>query len=801
VTTDAAPLDGLFVDGAGHPRPLPKPRRRKELPTAAAPARLVGPRHSREFVVEWIILAAGLAVVAVFLVAMNYGQYRATRASERERLQVQAQVIGDNVGQQLAGINRALAAVRDETLVTPAVAAETISARLRTLADAIPGISSMAVLDTDGRVIASSNAALLGRSLAERDYFRIARTARNSGTLHVASPQKTSFGNYSVVFARSIALPGGDFGGVVVAALEPSFLKVLLSSVLYAPDMWVALGHGDGKVFVTMPHDARRIETPWQRDASLLERAPSRSASARVVLGAVGGADEPRVTAMRTVSPDDLQMDQPLVISVSRSISAVLQPWRGHAVEYLALFVLLGGAAALLLQRGQTRRWAFAHLKQLTAEERLRSAEQLELALQGADLGLWDWDLRTDHFTQNDVTQLQMGYAPGELSQFASVWHELVHPEDSERKRLTLRAHFRGETDAYECEFRVRHKAGHWIWLLSRAKVTERDPSGRPLRVTGTHMDLSRRKRIETQVEHTAEMLHRTGELANIGGWELDLATGQLEWTEQVYRIHELEPGRMPRLEDTVSYYAPEARPTIQAAVEAGARDGTPWDLELPFVTATGQPRWVRSQGVAVIENGAPVRLLGAFQDITEKKTVALELLRLNEKLVQLSTIDALTGVGNRRLFDETLDTEWARAARRSEPLALLMIDLDHFKEYNDHYGHPAGDACLRNVARMIADAGRRGGELLARYGGEEFALLLPAADLASALQVAERCRQAVADAKIEHRASSSSAWLGISIGVASQIADAGVAAGVLVDIADAALYRAKRCGRGRIEF
>ena len=257
----------------------------------------------------------------------------------------------------------------------------------------------------------------------------------------------------------------------------------------------------------------------------------------------------------------------------------------------------------------------------------------------------------------------------------------------------------------------------------------------------------------------------------------------------------------MPTLENAIDFYAPDAQPTIRAAVAAGARDGTPWDLELPFVTAKGNPRWVRAQGIAVMEDGRPVRLLGAFQDITEKMTTLLEMHRLNEQLTRLSTTDALTEVGNRRMFDQTLKTEWARAARRGEPVGLLMIDIDHFKEYNDHYGHPAGDVCLRQVARMVGESMRRGGELVARYGGEEFALLLPGADLEDTRRAAERCAQIVADAKIEHRASATSAWLTISIGAASQVAVAGTDGSALVETADAALYRAKRCGRARIEF
>ncbi len=399
------------------------------------------------------------------------------------------------------------------------------------------------------------------------------------------------------------------------------------------------------------------------------------------------------------------------------------------------------------------------------------------------------------------MTRQQLGYPPGEIGEFGGEWHSIIHAADRERMLGAVEAHFRGETPAYECEFRVRHKNGHWIWLLSRGKVVERDAFGIAVRMAGTHMDLSRRKAAEAQVQRSAEMLKRTGELAHIGGWELDLATSRVDWTEQVYRIHELEPGTMPSIENAIDFYAPEAQPLIRAAVEAGAAHGTPWDLELPFVTAKGNPRWVRAQGIAVIEDGKPVRLLGAFQDITEKKTIVLEMHRLNEQLTRLSTTDALTEVGNRRMFDQTLKTEWARAARRSEPVGLLMIDIDHFKEYNDHYGHPSGDVCLRQVARMVGQAMRRGGELVARYGGEEFALLLPGADLDEARRAAERCAQIVGDAKIEHRASATSAWLTISIGVASQVAAAGVDCGMLVEIADAALYRAKRCGRARIEY
>ena len=773
-------------------------------PPAAARDRPASARLAlaQSFATEWVALIVALALLGAMITYGLAKSHQSVDATERDRLQVQARVVDDNVGQQLDGINRALASVRDDFLGTPAYSVSSLmSLRLKALSDAIPGVRSMVLLDAQGNVAATSVDPLLGRDFSDREFFRTAQAARDPATLHVARPYRTSLGNFTVVFTRAIIGPNGTFEGVAAAVLEPEYFEVLMRSVLYAPDMWVSLGHSDGKVFVTMPRNADRVDSDWQAATAALAAAPSEAHATPVVIGAIGGSGEPRMTALRYLSPPDLHMDKPLVIAVSRALPEVFRGWRRQTIEYGVFYALLCAAAAFGLYRGQWRRNAFVRLQASAARERQRSAEQLELALQGADMGLWDWDLQNDRFNHNHVTRQQLGYSPSEIGESGEDWRRIAHPADRVRLLGAIEAHFRGETAAYECEFRVRHKNGHWVWLLSRGKVVERDEFGIAVRMAGTHIDLSRRKRAEAELERTAEMLRRTGELAHIGGWELDLATMRVDWTEQVYRIHELEPGNLPSFENAVDFYAPEAQPVIRAAIENAAQHGTPYDLELPFITARGNARWVRAQGLAVLEDGKPVRLLGAFQDITEKKTIALEMHHLNEQLTRLSTTDALTDVGNRRLFDQTLKTEWARAARRGEQIGLLMIDIDHFKEYNDHYGHPAGDACLRQVARMVGEAVRRGGELVARYGGEEFALLMPGADLDEARRAAERCFQIVADAKIEHRASATSAWLTISIGVASQAASVGVASGALVEIADAALYRAKRCGRGRIEY
>ncbi len=178
-----------------------------------------------------------------------------------------------------------------------------------------------------------------------------------------------------------------------------------------------------------------------------------------------------------------------------------------------------------------------------------------------------------------------------------------------------------------------------------------------------------------------------------------------------------------------------------------------------------------------------------------------LALVQSNEQLAHLSTTDPLTGLANRRMFDQCLHGEWQRSARSQQPLSLLMVDVDHFKRYNDHYGHLAGDACLRKIAGLLFDCSQRTGEVVARYGGEEFALLLPGTSSAEAQVVAQRCMDELSQAQIAHADSLCSTLLTFSIGVATVIAVPQTNPEVLVHAADVALYRAKGSGRSRFEL
>lgn len=186
------------------------------------------------------------------------------------------------------------------------------------------------------------------------------------------------------------------------------------------------------------------------------------------------------------------------------------------------------------------------------------------------------------------------------------------------------------------------------------------------------------------------------------------------------------------------------------------------------------------------------------LQTLVEARTRELE--EANAKLERLSNTDGLTGIANRRSFDRILQQEWQRAQRSASPLALVMLDVDHFKLFNDRYGHLAGDDCLRSLAQGLLGEVRRSGELVARYGGEEFVVLMPESDLHVAEEAARRIQDAVRALAIPH-ADEPSGIVSFSLGVASLAPGIGQLPAELLRMADTALYRAKSLGRNRIEL
>jgi len=208
----------------------------------------------------------------------------------------------------------------------------------------------------------------------------------------------------------------------------------------------------------------------------------------------------------------------------------------------------------------------------------------------------------------------------------------------------------------------------------------------------------------------------------------------------------------------------------------------------------------------ALVSLGAAAFRLHVKQvKMRERKLVRLVLERThqleeaNRTLQRLSYLDGLTGIANRRRFEEVLDLEWRRARRVGVPLSLIMIDIDYFKAYNDAYGHQRGDDCLKQVAAALSDCVQRAGDLVARYGGEEFAVILPEMDANSAAEMAETLRERIEALEIPHETLSGDSVLTISVGVATIYPQNDLSSISLLSAADQALYRAKFEGRNQV--
>ena len=249
---------------------------------------------------------------------------------------------------------------------------------------------------------------------------------------------------------------------------------------------------------------------------------------------------------------------------------------------------------------------------------------------------------------------------------------------------------------------------------------------------------------------------------------------------------------RRPTLADLVLQNRSE---DVRRILPRSARESAPGGLCIESwfdMPRAGRRRYLAADASPIFgADGELAAVVETLRDLTDEKMaqVALE---------QLATRDGLTGLANRRCFDDTLHAEWARALRQQQPLSLLMVDVDNFKAYNDANGHLGGDECLKRIARAVASE-MRANDLVARYGGEEFAVILPNQSLKGAAIVAERIRCRVEQLQLPSTAPTR--HVTVSIGAATAIAGPDNSASDLVATADAALYRAKHLGRNRISL
>lgn len=329
--------------------------------------------------------------------------------------------------------------------------------------------------------------------------------------------------------------------------------------------------------------------------------------------------------------------------------------------------------------------------------------------------------------------------------------------------------------------------------------------------------DITEQKILQETLQKSESSLKKAQAIAHIGSWELDLITNVLIWSDEIYRIFEID-----HLRFGASYQAflntihPDDRENVNRAYLNSLQNRQKYAIDHRLLMEDGRIKWVRELGDTEYDSeGNAILSRGTVQDITEQVLINQELretkskletvnsaLKLkNDQLKELAMIDGLTHIANRRFFDEIYEKSYKEISRENKTLAILMIDVDHFKPYNDNYGHAKGDTCLIDIGKVLKKSLKRPSDIIARYGGEEFVVLLKDIDLEGATQVAESLIKGVEALNMVHEYSSAADHVTISVGMAFKEAGDSLSKESFLKKADDALYHAKASGRNRVSI
>lgn len=420
---------------------------------------------------------------------------------------------------------------------------------------------------------------------------------------------------------------------------------------------------------------------------------------------------------------------------------------------------------------------------------------RMTLAVDNSGTGIWDRDIVSGRMSYSRAWTEMLGYDAADVGDRIDDAYLRVHPDDLAMVQATIKAHFDGLTAMYEVEHRLRCKDGSYKWVLSRGKVVDRGPNGKPLRMTGVTTDLSHTVALSEKLRKSAELLtNLTDEVPGVVYQYREAADGQSSFPYASAGILELFGVTPAQAAASAAYVEavihPEDAGMYRASLVVSAETLERWHLEFRVVLPYTGERWCQGDARPRRQSDGSTVWHGFVSDVTERK-------QIERQLQEAAATDFLTGLPNRRHIMSRMEQQLAQIQRDVHArAAVLMFDLDHFKVINDLHGHAMGDEVLRHFSRVLQDELRKV-DSAGRIGGEEFAVLLSDASMEDAIGFAERVRARLVRSPLsdgEHCMA-----VTVSIGISAMYPDdLGIVASL--SSADAALYRAKQAGRDRIE-
>ena len=460
----------------------------------------------RSSAAEWLLLGFLLALSGLLIAYFVWNERSLLMTSNIGRMRLQTLIIDENLSHQLEGVRGALESARDTLHAGGNCVADCRRALLQSLKRAMPGVRALLILDRQGDIVMSDDD-LRDSRLDDRNYTSRVGRMRDPDTLYLSQPYENTPGVFNIKLSMAVIGPDGANNGAVSAILNPEYFDAVMRSALYASDMNSAITEDGGRRILFVPADPAALRKAAGSSGATPDpffTQHQNSHRSETVLEGPGADGEQRLVVQRTMLLRGLGLDKTLVVSLGRKQESVVAGWHNMAwtcgVAWL-VFGLTSGATLLLVQR---RRQVLEQLAAAREDEQAAAADKIELALNGANLGLWEWHMAEDRRTVDGRAAAMLGYTEDQLNAGEIDWRGMVKADDIPGMEAALAAHLADSVRSFEAEYRMRHRAGHWIWVQSRGRVVERAADGKPLRMLGTRMDISARKLAEAEIAHLA---------------------------------------------------------------------------------------------------------------------------------------------------------------------------------------------------------------------------------------------------------------------------------------------------------
>lgn len=640
-------------------------------------------------------------------------------------------------------------------------------------------ITTAAAVNEHGEVILSMTRSG-GVNVADRDYFQYHRD-NPSSSLRIGKPQTGRVtGRSAIHLTRRIEHSDGSFAGVALVAVDPDYFVNFYNVIDLGKDGLVVLVGLDG---TERARATGKMQAAGQdmRSSTLFQHLAVAPVGKLETIGRTDGVR--RYMSYRTVK------DFPLVVAVAMSQDEVLEDFQRRHYSYLlgaslaSVFTIIfsGGLVGALHRQKRAMESA------MRGEAALNESEyQLDLALEASGLAVWNYDFVTGDVTFSRHWWEILGYGPDDVPLRIEAWEMRTHPEDLARVRSARGAHVKGALGVLDVEYRMQAKHGEWRWIRTVGRVVEWDANGRALRGTGTHGDITARKEQERRVERLTR-IHQV--LSGINSAIVRIRDRN-ELFDEACRIAVEHGGfgiacisKCDPISMDVVPVAVAGTLIDRAALKTTARDDTPLgqgvvgrsirqgipvfcnDLAAEPDVGSEQRREALRLGyrsdiaLPLFEEGAVTGTLTLYAtepdyftedevkllvELAGDVSFALDTISKEEKLNYLAYYDPITGAANRNLLNDRLKQAVVQARRYGYPVAVAVINLDHFKLVNDSLGHSVGDEVLQNCFSRIRACVRET-DTLARFAGDEFILVLPAqSDVLATSRVIGRISEAV---------------------------------------------------------